>query len=79
MTDSIKHEHEHSEDHDYVPPLNTGGKSALSGFIANPYVFATALFASIGGITFGCKYPWFPRQKIEQKTENTDPIWTIFR
>lgn len=29
--------------------------NALKGLISNPYVFATALFASIGGVTFGCK------------------------
>lgn len=31
------------------------GKSGLSGFIKNPYVCLTAVFASIGGILFGCK------------------------
>lgn len=29
--------------------------NGLKGFIENPYVFGVALFASIGGITFGCK------------------------
>ncbi|KAI9317423.1 general substrate transporter [Dichotomocladium elegans] len=32
-------------------PIKT--TNALKGFVSNPYVFATALFASIGGITFG--------------------------
>lgn len=31
------------------------GKSGLAGFIKNPYVCLTAVFASIGGILFGCK------------------------
>lgn len=32
------------------------GKSGLSGFIKNPYVCLTAVFASIGGVLFGCKF-----------------------
>ncbi|CDS06946.1 hypothetical protein LRAMOSA09469 [Lichtheimia ramosa] len=32
-------------------PIQT--TNALKGLISNPYVFATALFASIGGVTFG--------------------------
>lgn len=33
--------------------------NGLSGFIKNPYVFCTAIFASIGGVLFGCKVAWF--------------------
>ena len=29
--------------------------NGFSGFIKNPYVFFTAIFASIGGVLFGCK------------------------
>lgn len=29
--------------------------NGFSGFVKNPYVFFTAIFASIGGILFGCK------------------------
>lgn len=32
------------------------GKSGLAGFVKNPYVCFTAVFASIGGVLFGCKY-----------------------
>ena len=52
MSDSIKQEY--ADDaivHDHGPKKTT---NALRGFIDNPFVFATALFASIGGITFGC-------------------------
>ncbi|KAG2217315.1 hypothetical protein INT45_003509 [Circinella minor] len=51
MSDSIKQEY--ADDaivHDHGPKKTT---NALRGFIDNPFVFATALFASIGGITFG--------------------------
>lgn len=37
------------------------GKSGLSGFIKNPYVCFTAVFASIGGVLFGCKSNGFER------------------
>lgn len=40
--DSILHEHQKSS-------------NGLTGFVKNPYVFFTAIFASIGGILFGCK------------------------
>lgn len=33
--------------------------NGLSGFVKNPYVFCTAIFASIGGVLFGCKVAWF--------------------
>lgn len=32
------------------------GTNGLAGLVKNPYVFCTAIFASIGGILFGCKY-----------------------
>lgn len=31
------------------------GSNGLAGLVKNPYVFCTAIFASIGGILFGCK------------------------
>lgn len=31
------------------------GKSGIAGFIKNPYVCFTAIFASLGGVLFGCK------------------------
>lgn len=34
--------------------------NGLTGFVQNPYVFCTAIFASIGGILFGCKYQHGP-------------------
>ncbi|KAI9310372.1 general substrate transporter [Dichotomocladium elegans] len=36
-------------------PIRTKPSSAVKGFLDNSYVFGTALFASIGGITFGCE------------------------
>lgn len=37
------------------------GTNGLAGLVKNPYVFCTAIFASIGGILFGCKLnPFFP-------------------
>lgn len=36
----------------YREPRSSNG---LTGFVKNPYVFFTAIFASIGGILFGCK------------------------
>jgi hypothetical protein len=32
------------------------GAGGLKGLIANPFVFATAVFASLGGLLFGCMY-----------------------
>jgi len=32
------------------------GVGGLRGLLANPFVFATAVFASLGGLLFGCKY-----------------------
>jgi hypothetical protein len=31
------------------------GSGGLKGLLANPFVFATAVFASLGGMLFGCK------------------------
>lgn len=31
-------------------------KSGIAGLIKNPYIFLTCIFASIGGVLFGCKY-----------------------
>jgi hypothetical protein len=32
------------------------GAGGLKGLLANPFVFATAVFASLGGLLFGCKF-----------------------
>jgi hypothetical protein len=32
------------------------GSGGLKGLLANPFVFATAVFASLGGLLFGCKF-----------------------
>lgn len=39
---------------DYQEPRKSS--NGLAGFVKNPYVFFTAIFASIGGVLFGCKY-----------------------
>ncbi|KAI9270655.1 general substrate transporter [Phascolomyces articulosus] len=51
MSDSLKQDYaDDAVIHHHGPKKTT---NALKGFISNPFVFATALFASIGGITFG--------------------------
>jgi hypothetical protein len=42
---------EHNSDHLHKKRIN-----GIKGIMNNPYVFFTAIFASIGGILFGCKY-----------------------
>lgn len=37
-------------------PEGREAKSGIAGLIKNPYVFLTCIFASIGGVLFGCKY-----------------------
>lgn len=51
-----KFEQEYATDHAFDDlPLKEkrGGSSGLKGIIQNPFVFAVALFASIGGVLFG--------------------------
>lgn len=35
------------------------GAGGLKGLLANPFVFATAIFASLGGLLFGCKIKYW--------------------
>jgi hypothetical protein len=66
MNDNLYEDGQTSPDYDSVAKEygpNSGfhaesrpqGSSGIKGIIKNPYVFSTAIFASIGGILFGCK------------------------
>jgi hypothetical protein len=46
------------------------GSGGLKGLIANPFVFATAVFASLGGLLFGCKAHYWCRTSISHMPIN---------
>lgn len=48
--------HSNKEKSENVKRVVVQPGNGLSGFVQNPYVFLTAVFASIGGILFGCTY-----------------------
>lgn len=45
----------HSEQHQRTIE-DMEGAGGLKGLLANPFVFATAVFASLGGLLFGCTF-----------------------
>ncbi len=54
--EKMTHHHQRDDMADYQEPRKSS--NGLAGFVKNPYVFFTAIFASIGGVLFGCKY-WY--------------------
>lgn len=51
-------------------PEGRQAKSGIAGLIKNPYVFLTCIFASIGGVLFGCKYSFVTKKKFQFANSN---------